>query len=148
MVSLSTASNPTSLSFCHYCFNCSILILLEVIPKSWRVSLLQPLYKNKGDEKNPDNYRGLALGNSFLKVFTSVLQARLYKWTVKNKKIPQNQFNFVRNRSTIDAVQALKTQVAAKFKTNKQTYVCYVDFSKTFDTVVRNQLLEKLKNNG
>ena len=38
--------------------------------------------------------------------------------------------------------------MAARFKTNKQTYVCYVDFSKAFDTVVRNQLLEKFKNNG
>ena len=41
----------------------------EVIPKNWRVSLLQPLYKNKGDVKNPDNYRGLAIGNSFFEKF-------------------------------------------------------------------------------
>ena len=84
----------------------------------------------------------------FFKVFTSVLQARLCKLRVENKKIPQNQFGFVRNRSTINAVQALKTEVAARFKTHKQTYVCYVNFSKAFDRIVRNQLLEKLKNSG
>ena len=106
MVSLSTASNRTSLSFCHYCFNCSIVF-------------------------------------SFKK-----LSRKVGKFQVENKKIPQNQFGFVRNRSTINAVQALKTEVAAWFKTNKQTYVCYVNFSKAFDTIVRNQLLEKLKNNG
>ena len=48
-----------------------------VIPKFWIISLLKPLYKNKGDEKNPDNYRELALGNSIFKLFTSVLQGRL-----------------------------------------------------------------------
>ena len=83
---------------------------------------------------------------SIFKVFTSVLQARLCKLRVENKTIPQNQFGFVRNRSIINAVQALKMEVAARFKTHKQTYVCYVDFSKAFDTL--NQLLEKLKNSG
>ena len=66
------------------------IISQEVIPKNWRISLLKPLYKNKMDEKNSDNYRGIALGNSIFKVFTSILQARLYKWSVENKKMPQN----------------------------------------------------------
>ena len=39
-------------------------------------------------------------------------------------------------------------EVAARFKTDKQVHLCYLDFSKAFDLVVRNQLLEKLKHNG
>ena len=91
----------------------------EIIPKSWRFLFLKPLYKNNGDQKSPDNYRGLAIGNIIFKVFTSVLQASLNKWSVENKKIPQNQFDSVRNRSI-----------------------------RAFDTVVSNQPLKKLKNNG
>ena len=52
MVSLSTASNPTSLSFYHYCFNCSIVFYLKKLSRKVGEFHYQNLFtKRKGTRK-------------------------------------------------------------------------------------------------
>lgn len=48
-------------------------------PDSWRTALLTPLHKGKGDPADPDTYRGLAVGCSLAKIFSSMLEKRLSK---------------------------------------------------------------------
>jgi hypothetical protein len=43
---------------------------LGTIPKAWKQSTIIPLFK-KGSKTNPDNYRGITLLNTTLKLFTS-----------------------------------------------------------------------------
>ena len=52
----------------------------ERIPDCWTNINLRMIYK-KGDNKNPVNYRPIALVNSILKLFTQVIYNRLYEWT-------------------------------------------------------------------
>ena len=42
-----------------------------VIPESWSIGIIRPIYKNKGDPKNPDNYRAITLVSCLWKIALS-----------------------------------------------------------------------------
>ena len=52
---------------------------LEVatIPEQWRQSIIKVLYKGKGDPKDTNKYRGIALENNPFKVFTKLITERI-----------------------------------------------------------------------
>ena len=44
-----------------------------VLPDSWLEGVMRPIYKNKGDSNNPENYRPITILSCFGKLFTSIL---------------------------------------------------------------------------
>jgi hypothetical protein len=62
-------------------------------PAGWCKSVIIPIYK-KGDDRNPDNYRGISLLSIVSKVFTSILNKRLYTWAEAEEKISCEQAGF------------------------------------------------------
>jgi hypothetical protein len=46
-------------------------------PPSWRAAKVIPLYKGKGDARNPENYRSIAIPPPFAKVFMATINHRL-----------------------------------------------------------------------
>ena len=49
----------------------------SLFPAVWSKSVIVPIFK-KGDDDNPDNYRGISLLSIVSKVFTAILNKRLY----------------------------------------------------------------------
>ena len=47
------------------------------MPAEWCQSVTRPIYENKGDIDDPNNYRGISLLSCFGKLFTSCLNRRL-----------------------------------------------------------------------
>ena len=47
------------------------------MPDDWCQSVIRPIYKNKGDIDDPNNYRGISLLSCFGKLFTRCLNRRL-----------------------------------------------------------------------
>ena len=47
------------------------------IPKAWGYGIIHPIYKKKGDPKNPESYRPITLTSALGKVFTSIIDTRL-----------------------------------------------------------------------
>ena len=60
-----------------YLFN--LIFDTGIIPDIWLEGIIRPIYKNKGDVENPDNYRPITIFSCFSKLFTAVLNARLTK---------------------------------------------------------------------
>ena len=74
------------------------------IPEIWTESIIKPIYKQKGDRNNPDNYRGICLISCFSKLFTAVLNNRLEKFIEVNQIIGEEQAGFRHGYSTLDNI--------------------------------------------
>ena len=101
----------------------------------------------KGDENSPDNCRGISLLSIFSKVFTSILNKRLYTWAENEEKISKEQAGFRKGYSTTDHIFTLVSIIrkAVYGRRGGKLYVAFVDYKKAFDTVDRDKLWETLQ---
>ena len=72
----------------------------------------------------------------------------LYKFLVENNVLYQKKFGFQNAHSTVHAILQLVNQITEAFSQGKYTLGIFLDFSKAFDAVNHNILLEKLKAYG
>ena len=88
--------------------NCLILYsILALFHLTGLLGSFIPIHK-KGVKANPDNYRGITLLSSFGKLFTSVLNNRLYKFLEQNELLSEVQAGFRKGYSTAEQVFNLK----------------------------------------
>ena len=55
----------------------NIIFETGMFPSSWLYGRIRPIFKNKGDSSNPENYGPITIFSCFSKLFTSVLNNRL-----------------------------------------------------------------------
>ena len=119
------------------------------IPESWTIGMISPIFKNKGDRMDFDNYRGITILSCLGKLFTSVINTRLNRYANEVNLINENQTGFRKNYSTLDHIFLLKNLIDIFVKHNKQKLYCaFVDYKKAFDTVWRSALWHKLVQSG
>jgi hypothetical protein len=70
------------------------------MPEEWRISILVPIFKNKGDVQSCINYREIKLMSHTMKLWERVIEHRLKRLT----RVTQNQFGFMPERSTMEAI--------------------------------------------
>ena len=115
-----------------------------IIPTDWTIGVIKPLYKNKGTIHNVNNYRGITLLSCLGKLFTSVINARLYAYLTFMNILGHEQVGFRSNHSTLDHILALQILINYYTHKKKQLYCAFVDYSKAFDFVNRTYLWQKL----
>ncbi|MEW8547740.1 MAG: reverse transcriptase domain-containing protein, partial [Candidatus Thiodiazotropha sp.] len=127
-----------------YCKLFNIIFETGLIPESWSVGTIKPIFKNKGDPKSPENYRPITILSCFGKLFTSVVNKRLNKYAEEVELIEDCQAGFRKNHSTTDNIFIIKSliDIAKSSKTN--LHCCFIDFKQAFDTVWRDHLWQKL----
>ncbi|XP_050503548.1 uncharacterized protein LOC126882617 [Diabrotica virgifera virgifera] len=91
------------------------------IPKSWCGILLSMLHKS-GPPDEPTNYRGLALLNCSLKIFTNILQSRLSSWCEEYHILPESQAGFRPGRGCIDNVYTLSSVIQFHIRQKKTSF--------------------------
>ena len=74
-------------------------------PKNWSEGIIISIYK-KGDSNITDNYRGITLVSCISKIFTSILNDRLLKWSQQYNVKFDAQFGLRPGYGTTDAVFA------------------------------------------
>ena len=113
----------------------------------WCKSIIIPLFK-RGNETDPDNYRGISLLSDVSKVFTAILNKRLYNWAGKEGKISKEQAGFRKHYSTTDHIFTLTSIIKRELYSRKRSkvYGAFIDYKKAFDTVDRDKVWETLHN--
>ena len=111
------SAGPDSLSAEFYKSTCSEIVPIlkdlfnsivdtGVSPKSFGDTVLRPIHKS-GPTSDPNNFRDIALVNSMQKIFSSILNKRLYSWVEDNKKLDESQSDFRAGCSAIDNIFSL-----------------------------------------
>lgn len=116
------------------------------VPDQWLEGKIRPIYKNKGDTLDPNNYRPITLLSCLGKLFTAVLNERLNTFLEENDLLKENQAGFRKKYSTYDHIFALYSLIELLKYEKKKLFCCFIDFSKAFDSVWRIGLWRKLIN--
>ena len=112
-------------------------------PVQWTYSKLVTLFKS-GDRMSCGNYRGISIMDTLAKVYDKLILNRLTLWS----SIDKCQAGAQKGRGCIEQIMSLRLLIdLAKYKKTK-LYVLFIDFSKAYDKVPRNKLIEYLKSIG
>lgn len=115
-----------------------------VIPESWSVGVIKPIYKKKGDPTMPENYRPITILSCLGKLFTLIINNRLKIFAEKYNVIEENQAGFRKNHSTSDNLFIIKSLIDIAKANKNKLFCCCIDFKQAFDTVWRQGLWYKL----
>lgn len=123
-------------------FNC--ILHTEKTPTSWSTAVMTMIHK-KGNMKDPLNYRGIALMNNSLKLFTEIINDRLKNRIEQLELIPECQSGFRSGRSCAENIFVLLSiaQFQLRFQGNS-FFGLFVDFKRAFDSVRHSLLWHKL----
>ena len=125
----------------------SKILLYGQVPKIWKFGLVKPVYK-KGVKGFVNNYRPICLTCSTSKVMERLVCEKLTDFLLENKLLSDNQHGFLSKRSTVSAL--ISTVPLWHREVDKGNYVsvCYVDYSKAFDSISINHLFKKISAYG
>ncbi len=119
-----------------------------VYPLAWQKSTITPIYKSL-DPNNPTNYRGVAVSDTLSKLFTYIMNERLYNYFVEKGIWSKNQNGFMKKKRCEDNIFIINTMYQKYVKQGrKRLYLAFVDFSKFFDRINREMLRYKLLKYG
>ena len=115
-----------------------------ILPDVWLLGNIKPIYKNKGNPLDPKNFRPITILSCLGKLFTSILNERLRKFSEEALLLNENQFGFPKSYSTTDSIFSLFSFFEILKTKKKKLFCAFVDFEKAFDTVWREALWYKL----
>lgn len=137
---------PRAILFMSNLFNS--ILEKGTIPDDWTLIFLKPLFK-KGEPTQPSNYRPIALATTILKCFTSILTARLQRWTEKNNLVTEFQAGFRKGMGTLEQILCLLTLIQSKLrKPAGKLFAIFIDARMAFDSCRHDKLWRVLKRRG
>ena len=119
----------------------------KCVPDQWLVAKTIPVFKNKGANKDIENYRPIANLCSTSKIFEKLIMKRIIEIqdSCGVDLTGTDQHGFKRNRSTSTLSVALQSMIARAINEGKYGLVSSLDLSSAFDVVNIDLLLKRLK---
>lgn len=125
----------------------NLILETGIVPTQFKISIVTPIHKADSRE-NIKHYRPISLITNFAKLLEKSLKSRLIDFMKHNKILSHNQFGFLENTSTVDAMHKLVSEVVNNLNNNKKCLAIFLDLAKAFDTVPHEKLLDVLYNYG
>ena len=116
-------------------------------PDELKIARVIPLFKS-GNRNLMSNYRPISILPTLSKIFEKLIHVRIYQFLDENQVLYNYQFGFRKAHSTVHAVQTAIHSVTKALDTSYQCMGIFIDFSKAFDTIKHNILLDKLYHYG
>ena len=126
----------------------NIVFNYGIVPDSWSIGDILPIYKNKGSASLPENYRPITLLSCLGKLFTSIINNRLNKFAEDYNVINPSQAGFRKGFSTVDNIFIIQSLIEISKISKNKLFCAFIDFKQAFDMVWRNGLWSKLINSN
>ena len=117
-------------------------------PLDWDLSDIKPIPKKDKDPRDPLQNRCITIMSCIAKLYSKILNTRIQKYLESNKILVDEQNGFRACRSCIDHLYVLCTVLRNRKLSGQETFLCYIDYKKAFDSVERHLLLFKLSQVG
>ena len=125
----------------------NLSIINGVVPNELKVAKVVPIYKS-GDRRLIDNYRPVSVLPCFSKILEKLMYNRISNFIHKHNLLNEYQFGFRQKRSTNQALIVLLDKITAALDNGDIVLGVFLDFSKAFDTVDHQILLNKMYKYG
>ena len=108
----------------------------EHIQDEWRESVLVPIYEEKGDVQECQNYWGVKLLSHTMKIWERIVDKR-----VRGKvDVAEEQFGFMPGRRTTNAIFILRHMAEKYREKGRDSHMVLIDLKKAYDRVPREEL--------
>lgn len=114
-----------------------------IFPEQLKLSLIKPLYKNKGNAEILNNYRPISLLPGFSKLFEIAMCDQIMKFM--RKLLSDNQHGYLEGRSTQTALFQFIGSILGHLEEGKMALGIFLDLSKAYDCLDRELLIKKLE---
>ena len=101
-----------------------------IVPESWLLGDIIPIYKNKGDVQNPENYRPITLLSCLGKLFTSIINTGPTKFTDEHNIITDSQTGFRKGYSTSNNLFVINCLIDILKSRSKNCFVLLLTLSR------------------
>jgi hypothetical protein len=118
-----------------------------IFPRALKTCIVKPLFK-KGDKRNLNNYRPIALIPIISKIFERSVHTRLNEFLTKFNLLRPEQFGFRKGKSTALACFDFIKYVTESLNDKTPIMAVFLDMTKAFDFVNHSKLLHKLERYG
>ena len=117
------------------------------LPQSWLCANISPIHK-KGDRSLASNYRPVSLTSICCKVLEHIIHSQIMNHFNEHSLLTDKQHGFRQKHSCESQLILTVNDLALSLNKRSQIDLIIMDFSKAFDTVPHNRLLNKLHNYG
>jgi len=122
-------------------FNMSVRV--GKFPSNLKIARVVPVFKT-GERNQTNNYRPISNLTDISKIFEKLMYKRLLEFVKRNNILSTSQFGFQQNSSTSDAVLEFLDNVYHNLDVRNSIVSVFLDFSKAFDTVKHDIMVQKL----
>ena len=126
----------------------NLCFMSGINPTDWDDSDIVPIPKKDKDERDPLQNRCITIVCCVAKIYSYILNKRLQTFLEKNKILAEEQNGFRIGRSCIDHLYIMCTVLRNRKAMGKETFLCFIDYKKAFDSVNRNMMMFKLSRVG
>lgn len=117
------------------------------IPEIMTTSIVVPVPK-KGNLQDPNNYRGISLIPTFVKILAKILANKLSLISDKYNLIAKEQSGFRTREECVSQATIFYEIIKRRKILGLETWIGFIDFSKAYDLVPHMALIFKLRNMG
>jgi hypothetical protein len=108
-----------------------------IVPKEWETALMINIYKKEAG-KICNNYRRISLLSTVSKIYVQILKMKVN--TTAEGFLNESLNGFRRGRSCTDAIFSLQQILEKRREFNLPTYLLFLDYKKTYDSINRSKL--------